>query len=484
MMQKWRIRNSIGPVTRRSSRPPPQCAFSTSRSCLDDEQRPRSNRQASAKAGRLIANLNTRGAPERSRDPNFGLRGLKPYDDRAGTATANTANQPVRIRRVEMDYGDNSNPARSPDRPSSNRPSPDRLSSNRTSPDLSFSDRPSSNRASSDLPSSNGPPRRDYQSGQAAASKSRGGVRFGRHSASDQRGEGRYVGRDYRGGNEAFAATEEEEVDLQALVEEELRLSTPPQEEWEILDKNGNILDDEDDDEEWEDEDDLEELDIYSGKDADAPDRWEQSAYKGMEMTLKEINPGPQPFNPKRMKAEELHTAFITTGAGELGVAAAAKQAMGRFGRRADIDYQYDAELASRLYRGELVRFRDAEEKKRVMWMAEEFASNTANRIMEKKGEWEPKIDVGFVPLPEKAKDEIAGKAMRGIYPMVPTVTGELARAGMSDQKKTMAHLRRSVLLNETYSPAQGKSMVDFIAKMWPVENRSQQSQPGKRTDA
>lgn len=325
---------------------------------------------------------------------------------------------------------------------------------------------------------------------------------------------------------------EAEEVDLQAMVEAEERLARPVQEEWEIMDKDGNIVGEENDEEEeneeeeleeeedrekldemereideiekaeaieddvddeddedgeedgdGEDDDDVEELDLNSARDEAAPAEWEQSAYEIMEMTQKQLGLVPKPYNPKDMTAEELHTAFITTGAGELGVAAAAKQAMGRLGRRADIDYQYDAELASRLYQGKVVRFRDAEEKKRVMWMAEEFASNTANRIMEKKGAFEPKIDVGFVPVPEKAKEEIAGKAMRGIYPAMPTVKGELARLGRGDQEKTMAHLRRSVLLNETYSPAQGKSMVDFIAKMWPAEP-STPTQSGKRKGA
>ncbi|KAE9970708.1 hypothetical protein BLS_004785 [Venturia inaequalis] len=500
-MQKWQFKPSVYSAIRRPLRTPPQCAFSTSQSRLDDE-RPRSNRQASAKAGRLIANLNTRGAPERMRDPGFGLRGLKPYDDQPKNNTANTASGPLRIRRIEVNSKNEGNPSNDRPRQSSDRSAPRRndLSSQPRNPARSF-----------DRSSSRGPPRTYGRSSSQEPPRRESGS--GQYSASTPRREGRDAGRYDRREEEALAALEEEdeeedeeEKDIQLMVEREERLASPVQEEWEVMDEDGNIVDeaieeedeeDEEDDKEYtkfvkemeeeeqeeatEDDDESEELDIYSGEDEEAPAKWEQEAYEMMEMTQKQIGPAPKPYNPKAMTAEELHTAFITTGAGELGVAAAAKQVMGRLGRRADVDYQYDAELASRLYQGKVVRFRDAEEKKRVMWMAEEFASNTANRIMEKKGEWEPKIDVGFVPVPEQAKEEIAGKAMRGIYPAMPTVTGELARLGQSDQEKTMAHLRRSVLLNETYSPAQGKSMVDFIAKIWPtVHSKTTQSKKQK----
>lgn len=517
MMQKWQIRSSLCSAFK--LRPPPQCAFSTSQSRLDDE-RPRSNRQASAKAGRLIANLNTRGAPERMRDPGFGLRGLKPYDDGPSNATANTATKSLRIRKYDIDSPQQDEANSSRDRP---RQSSDRFQPRRSTPRRNeYSSRQRDPARSSDRSSFRGPPRREGQSGQYSASNTR----------RDDRGVGGYP----RRGDDELAALEydddeydeeeeedddedEKEYDLQAMVEFEEGLATPVQEEWEVMhetgqllwavrDENGQFVEEsemrrrrmeEQEDRQLEDgwdlegpedgedainEDGHETLDLYSGEDEDAPAKWEQAAYEGMEMAEKQINPGPKPYNPKPMTAEELHTAFITTGAGELGVAAAAKQVMGRLGRRADVDYHYDAELASRLYQGKVVRFRDAEEKKRVMWMAEEFASNTANRIMEKKGEWEPKIDVGFVPVPEKAKEEIAGKAMRGIYPAVPAVKGALAQQGQSDKEKTMAHLRRSVLLNETYSPTQGKSMVDFIAKMWPAEASSKPTQSGKRKSA
>lgn len=471
MMQKWQIRTSLCAAIRRPVRSPPQCTFSTSQSRLDDDERPRSNRQASAKAGRLIANLNTRGAPERTRDPDFGLRGLKPYDGQARNGTADTATKTFTIRKIGAEYPENGRKNTSTDR--------SRQSSDRSAPRRNDYSSRQRNPATSSDRSSPGRPQRDGRSGQ--------------YSASNRDRGGRYGGSDDSNGDKELAALEEEEEeedDLQALVEEEERLATPVQQEWEVMNEDGEIVDELEDGEEVGDEIDEdeegdhgpEELDMENDEDAVA--KWEQSAYEGMEMAQKQLDGGPVPYNPKPMKAEELHTSFVTTGAGELGVAAAAKQAMGRLGRRADLDYHYDAELASRLYRGDVVRFRDAEEKKRAMWMAEEFASNTANRIMEKKGEWEPKIDVGFVPVPEKAKEAIAGKAMRGIYPTMPIVQGELSRAGASDQEKTMAHLRRSVLLNETYSPTQGKSMVDFIAKLWPAETLSKPTQSDERKRA
>ncbi|TLD26208.1 hypothetical protein E2P81_ATG08020 [Venturia nashicola] len=520
MMQKWQIRSSVCSSIRRPLRTSSQCAFSTSQFRLDDE-RPRSNHQASAKAGRLIANLNTRGAPLRMRDPEFGLRGLKPYNDGPKKGTANTATQPLRIRKFESDFLKQDEAKSTRDRPpqSSDRSTPRRNDD---------SSRPRNPERSFDRSSLRGPPRKEGGSGQYSASNPRRESRYAgdydaaaledeedEYDEDDEDDEEDEDDEDDLSLDEEFEDEDlEEEEDLQAMVEEEERLATPVQEEWEVMDENGNVVyemeeEEEEEEEELETEEDMknleetereiarieekateeedglevEELDLYSGEDETAPAQWEQAAYEGIEISQKKLNPGPKPYNPKAMTAEELHTSFITTGAGELGVAAAAKQAMARLGRRADVDYQYDAELASRLYQGKLVRFRDAEEKKRVMWMAEEFASNTANRIMEKKGKWEPKIDVGFVALPEKAKEEITGKAMRGIYPAMPTVEGELARLGQNDQEKTMAHLRRSVLLNETYSPTQGKSMVDFIAKMWPAEP-SKPKQPSEQKGA
>lgn len=429
MMQKWQIPTSLCSTIRCPARSSSQCAFSTSQSRLDDE-RPRSNRQASAKAGRLIANLAPKN-PDRMKDPKFGLRGLKPYADGQKDGAPKT----FTIRKVEV-------------RDSDPPPSRDSFTTNR---------KPSGPRQQSlDRTSDRG------------------------NSGSRQPTSGRFATRNPFVKREETRTSrpprEVQTADLkpQARLEYYRTQLIEGQDEAEggvKSETQGKELDKED---EKEKPPEYEELDE---EDEDYAEKWEQSAYEGFDVGSKTLDPGQTPYNPKPMLAEELHTSFITTGAGELGVAAAAKQAMGRLGRRADLDYQYDAELASRLYRGEVVRFRDAEEKKRVIEKAEEFASNTANRIMAKKGEWEPKIDVGFVPVPEEVKEQLAGKAMRGLYPPVPSV------GGRTHQEKTMAHLRRSVLLNETYSPTQGKSMVDFIAQMWPAENPTKSPKSSKRKD-
>jgi hypothetical protein len=211
--------------------------------------------------------------------------------------------------------------------------------------------------------------------------------------------------------------------------------------------------------------------DLLDPNDEDFPEKWEQSVYAQFEQAEKQLMGKPKPFNPEPLKAEELHTSRIGLVAGDLGVGSVMKQFMGRLGQRDDLEWENDEELASQLYRGQVVRFKNEAEKKRVIELAEEFSSNAANRIQTKKGGFVPKLDVGYVPVPEEFKEVLAGKAMRGLYDLEkPVDSSDL-------QKKTLSHLRKSVQLNETYSPTQGKAMVDFIAKMWPAE-----SGPQKRT--
>jgi hypothetical protein len=428
-MQKWQIRTTLCSTIRQPIRSSAQYTFSTSQSLRDDE-RPRSNRQASAKAGRLIANLaadNTRG---RSKDPNFGLRGLKPQGQNQTNTEANRASKPTSgsftIRKVTAADRDTPSPRRSS---ASDRNHPALQQQQDTSPSGQLVVRKFVAPDSRASRSSRGP----YEA------KTRGENQYKRKDMVQRDVQKSYNNREVVGGKEAGQE-----------VGDDLQVVQDVGEDFEVLNP--------------EDEDYVEQL--------------EQSVYQTLELAEKETGGGIRPYNPEPMKAEELHSSFIGIAAGELGIASAAKQAMGRLGHRNDIDYQYDAELASRLYRGEVVRFRDAEEKKRVVEMAEEFASNTANRIMVKKGEWEPKIDVGFVPVPDEVKEQLTGKAMRGLYPPVPSVEVK------NIQEKTMAHLRRSVLLNETYSPSQGKAMVDFITKMWPAERSTPTSASGKQKRA
>lgn len=199
-MQKWQIRSSVCSTVRRPLRTPPQCAFSTSQSLLDDEH-PRSNRQASAKAGRLIANLNTKGAYERMRDPNFGLRGLKPYDDQK-TRTANTATQPLRIRKFVKDYPRDDEANSSRDRPSQ--------PSDRSAPQRSdFSSRPRDAARSFDRSSPRGPPRTfNHSSSPGSSRRDSDSVQY---SASNPRREGRGAGEYDEMDDDALEEEEEEE---------------------------------------------------------------------------------------------------------------------------------------------------------------------------------------------------------------------------------------------------------------------------------
>jgi hypothetical protein len=495
-MQKWQIRTSLCCAIRLPILSSAQCTFSTSQSRLDDD-RPRSNRQASAKAGRLIADLAAKNARERSKDLNFGLRGLKPYEQGSKNTEGDGLSKSTYQQRKTAEQ---SGPPtiRKIDAPDRDPPTFRKLNTLDRHPPVSQQRKTAKPSSRPTIRKFNAPDRDP-----PAPRSSRGAQYADIGYEAETRERNQHGRRDMvQDDDNVDEPSTNEPIQYEWEIEDELadefRLGAEDIGEdievREVTDEDGNtgIVFDNEEDEEFEeieddeevvkdqegDEDDGEKFEDLDPEDEDYAEKLEQSVYQSMEIAEKETGPGVRPYNPEPMKAEELHSSFIGLAAGELGIASAAKQAMGRLGRRNDLDYQYDAELANRLYRGEVVRFRDAEEKKRVVEMAEEFASNTANRIMKKKGEWEPKIDVGFVPVPEEIKEQLAGKAMRGLYPPVPSAEG------MNIQEKTMAHLRKSVLLNETYSPTQGKSMVDFIAQMWPAEKPSQPPTSGKQKGA
>jgi len=188
----------------------------------------------------------------------------------------------------------------------------------------------------------------------------------------------------------------------------------------------------------------------------------EQNLYAGYDQVEKEATQIIH-YNPEPLKTEELITDRVGTAVGKAGIVSVMQQAMGRLGRREQLDWESDGALARRLVKGEVVRFKDTAERKRVIDLAEQYASNTANKIQAKRGEWVEKEDVGFVSVGGKAREMLTGMAMRGHYDSIAPVPYESPNI----KEKTMAHLRKSVQLNETYSPSQGASMLSFIEKMW-----------------
>jgi len=190
----------------------------------------------------------------------------------------------------------------------------------------------------------------------------------------------------------------------------------------------------------------------------------EQQFHEQLEWADAQVRGLPKAFKPPTHQPEDLITNRTSTFAGSAGAMAELETAMANLSRRNDKSWGHDEPLARRLIAGKLVRFRDEEEKTRVVKLAEEFASKTANIIQDKKGQFVDKEDVGFVPVPEEYRKLLGDRAMAGRYELVEGVKGN------TSEQRTLSHLKTSLQLNSTYSQSQAKAFNEFVARMWPAQ--------------
>jgi hypothetical protein len=179
----------------------------------------------------------------------------------------------------------------------------------------------------------------------------------------------------------------------------------------------------------------------------------------------------PTPFVPESFTPESLITNRIATASSATTSSQATVQAaIARLARRDDTSFSFDSELARKVAHGELVRFKDAEEKARILALAEEHAMDTTakrNRSKLRKlnegeeMEFESPLPVQLDGIPAKNRQEIVDKVLRGKY--------ELEGRGKRVEKNAaLSTLKKTLDMNGTYKNAAGVGFLDMFKKFFP----------------
>ena len=113
-------------------------------------------------------------------------------------------------------------------------------------------------------------------------------------------------------------------------------------------------------------------------------------------------------------------------------------------------------DLARGLLRGNIVRFKDEEEKNGVLAMAESIATKEAELKSEEKGELIQSKFAGFEPFGEDWKARFSANMLKGEYELVGNAGKE---EGLQD---LVRHTRR----HETYLPRDGDSLAARVRSL------------------
>jgi hypothetical protein len=84
----------------------------------------------------------------------------------------------------------------------------------------------------------------------------------------------------------------------------------------------------------------------------------------------------PESFTPESLITNRIATASSVSAASQASIQAA----IANFARRDDTSFSFDDELARSVAHGKLIRFKDADEKARILALAEEHARETTRR--------------------------------------------------------------------------------------------------------
>jgi hypothetical protein len=173
--------------------------------------------------------------------------------------------------------------------------------------------------------------------------------------------------------------------------------------------------------------------------------------------------PEPQPYVPETFTAESLVTNRVAIASGtQIGAKASMQEAMARLARRDDTSFTIDAELARKLGRGELLRFRNADEKARIVALAEENAQNTSEKIGRKKGKHVEPVKVGFQSVAGAERKALVDKVLKGKYDQPKLAVKKGQKEGTHGNVKTALHM------NETYNKTTGQGFLDMLKKLVP----------------
>jgi hypothetical protein len=183
----------------------------------------------------------------------------------------------------------------------------------------------------------------------------------------------------------------------------------------------------------------------------------------------------PTPFVPETFTPETLITNRIATAsATKPGSQATIQAALARLSRRDDTSFSFDSDLARQVAHGDVVRFKDADEKARILALAEEHAMDTtAKRNRDKvrklkEGEeisWETPLPIQFENVPDKNRKEIVDKVLRGKYHFE-------GRAKREEKESSFSDLKKSLDLNGTYDRPSGSGFMDMFKRLFPQTSK------------
>jgi hypothetical protein len=179
----------------------------------------------------------------------------------------------------------------------------------------------------------------------------------------------------------------------------------------------------------------------------------------------------PTPFVPETFTPETLITNRIATASSTtLGYQATVQAALARLSRRDDTSFGYDDALARKVAHGGLVRFKDEDEKRRILALAEEHAMDTtAKRNRDKLRKitdgngfvFETPRPIEFAPVPDKNRKGIVDKVLRGQYEYEGKVKG-------TSKEDPTSNLKKSIDLNGTYSDSAEGGFLGLFRKLLP----------------
>lgn len=179
----------------------------------------------------------------------------------------------------------------------------------------------------------------------------------------------------------------------------------------------------------------------------------------------------PTPFTPEIFSPETLITNRIATASStKPGSQATIQAALARLSRRDDTSFSFDSDLARKVAHGGLVRFKDMDEKARILALAEEHAMDTtAKRNRDKLRKlkendemvFESPLQIQFENVPDKNRKETVDKVLRGKYDFE-------GRMKKKEKGSSFSDLKKSLDLNGTYDNSSGTGFLDMFKRLFP----------------
>jgi hypothetical protein len=166
--------------------------------------------------------------------------------------------------------------------------------------------------------------------------------------------------------------------------------------------------------------------DADADADADAPTEPAHAAFdptRAAHMLYRAPPAPPRPYNPAAPTASALTDALVAyPGASRAAGRARLMAAMARLARREDVSFGFDADLARQFNAGKVVRFRDDDERARVVALARELREGAqvkrAWRKLKRGDEdfWGEVEEREWVPVAGGYRAGLVDRAVRGVY--------------------------------------------------------------------